>query len=378
MQIARSELYRLVSERPLSKVAPDLGISPTALAQLCKSNQVPYPGSGYWTRKSLGMPVELGPLPLSDQGIVQIEVVRRATHKRALPTSANKTAVQNPIERPVEASPIPSVVVPARLTKPHHIIVEWLQDREERTKRAAKSRDHWERRMAPLPWTDLDHRRHRILDTVFKAVEARGGAVATSAKGLLRVTIDGEKIEFQVREKARQVKFPADGKTRRYPATELVGTGLLVFAIKTYLRGPYNEEWKETEKRPLEAQVSQIVDRLFEGAKILKAWHIEKEEEAERWRLERERRAELERRRKLDQARKAELVKMIDQWQTAKRLREYLTVITSSPYDADQLIGDMSVGDWLTWAENFVSEQEAQTGTAAGLFEALNSVVATA
>ena len=34
------------------------------------------------------------------------------------------------------------------------------------------------------------------------------------------------------------------------------------------------------------AELPKIVDRLFEEARILKAWHIEQEQEQERWRQE--------------------------------------------------------------------------------------------
>src|SRR5689334_1039166 len=63
MRISRFELYELVSKSPLSKVAPGLGVSATALAEICRAHNVPYPGSGYWTRKSLGQAVTLDPLP---------------------------------------------------------------------------------------------------------------------------------------------------------------------------------------------------------------------------------------------------------------------------------------------------------------------------
>ena len=58
-QLRRAELYRRVCEMPLSKLAPQLGISATALAAVCKAHQVPYPGSAYWTRRSLGLEAEL-------------------------------------------------------------------------------------------------------------------------------------------------------------------------------------------------------------------------------------------------------------------------------------------------------------------------------
>ncbi|RVH92235.1 hypothetical protein CN074_28850 [Sinorhizobium medicae] len=72
MQLTRLELYKRVCDRPVSKVAPDFGISGTALAAICKQYQVPYPGSGYWTRKSLGLPAELPQLPATSDDIIEI------------------------------------------------------------------------------------------------------------------------------------------------------------------------------------------------------------------------------------------------------------------------------------------------------------------
>ncbi|BCH27826.1 hypothetical protein [Mesorhizobium sp. L-8-3] len=72
MQLTRLELYKRVCDRPLSKVAPELGISGTALAAICKRYQVPYPGSGYWTRKSLGLAAELPALPEAPDETIEI------------------------------------------------------------------------------------------------------------------------------------------------------------------------------------------------------------------------------------------------------------------------------------------------------------------
>jgi hypothetical protein len=72
MQLTRLELYQRVCDRPLSKVAPELGISGTALAAVCKRYQIPYPGSGYWTRLSLGLPAELPRLPEASDDVVEI------------------------------------------------------------------------------------------------------------------------------------------------------------------------------------------------------------------------------------------------------------------------------------------------------------------
>ncbi|WEX79425.1 hypothetical protein PYH37_006332 (plasmid) [Sinorhizobium numidicum] len=72
MQLTRLELYKRVCDSPLSKVTPEFGVSGTALAAICKQYQVPYPGSGYWTRKSLGLPAELPTLPAMSDDIIEI------------------------------------------------------------------------------------------------------------------------------------------------------------------------------------------------------------------------------------------------------------------------------------------------------------------
>jgi hypothetical protein len=72
MQLTRLELYKRVCDSPLSKVAPEFGISGTALAAICKQYQVPYPGSEYWTRKSLGLPAKLPMLPATSDDIIEI------------------------------------------------------------------------------------------------------------------------------------------------------------------------------------------------------------------------------------------------------------------------------------------------------------------
>ena len=61
IEITREELYRQVWENPVMQVAQDYGISNVALAKICRKNQVPVPGRGYWARKAAGKTVQLRP-----------------------------------------------------------------------------------------------------------------------------------------------------------------------------------------------------------------------------------------------------------------------------------------------------------------------------
>ncbi len=94
MQISRYNLYKLVSASPLSKLSVELGISGTALAALCKRYQVPYPGSGYWTRRSLGIDAELPTLPDGPDETIEITAVSQKP--RAPRTSRNRPSKNEP------------------------------------------------------------------------------------------------------------------------------------------------------------------------------------------------------------------------------------------------------------------------------------------
>jgi hypothetical protein len=85
MRLTRLELYTRVCSAPLSKLAPEFGISATALAAVCKQHQIPYPGSGYWTRQSLGLAAELPLLPEGfDDPIELIAQIGKPRQKRAI------------------------------------------------------------------------------------------------------------------------------------------------------------------------------------------------------------------------------------------------------------------------------------------------------
>jgi hypothetical protein len=87
--------------------------------------------------------------------------------------------------------------------------------------------------MAPAPLSDIERRRHKILDGLFRALEGKGAKISEAEKGLLCVTINGEKIDFQIREKNRQVKVLLEDSRSSYRSQEFVGTGKRVFAIRT-------------------------------------------------------------------------------------------------------------------------------------------------
>jgi hypothetical protein len=64
--ITRSDLYRRVWEKPLSRLAPEFGLSDNGLRKLCKRHDIPIPARGYWARAAAGQAVKSTKLPRPD------------------------------------------------------------------------------------------------------------------------------------------------------------------------------------------------------------------------------------------------------------------------------------------------------------------------
>lgn len=62
-KLTREELYALVWDRPMTKLAKEFGLSDVALHKICRKHDIPTPPLGYWAKKAHGKPVTNTPLP---------------------------------------------------------------------------------------------------------------------------------------------------------------------------------------------------------------------------------------------------------------------------------------------------------------------------
>ena len=65
-QLSRQELYELVWNKPITKLAKEFGISDVGLAKTCRRHNIPLPQRGYWSKLQNQRPVPDTPsLPAS-------------------------------------------------------------------------------------------------------------------------------------------------------------------------------------------------------------------------------------------------------------------------------------------------------------------------
>jgi hypothetical protein len=58
----REELYELVWQEPMVKVAQRFSVSDVAVAKACRRHKIPLPGRGHWARIAAGQTITRPPL----------------------------------------------------------------------------------------------------------------------------------------------------------------------------------------------------------------------------------------------------------------------------------------------------------------------------
>jgi len=269
--VSRERLYEQVWEKPMSRLAAAYGISGNGLAKICDRLKIPYPPRGYWAKKAVGQKVVQYRLP-EPAGDTPSDVTISPTPPPAPPPQLPKEA-EDKLNAARERTK--AVIVPERLGRPHAIIAGWIDER--RRQREDARRDPWRsRRLSEYSFTEMDHRRHRILNSLFKTLEQHGFKVKLGDRREVYFEIERERMDFKLREKQRQVRRPLTDDEKRYGfmrergwVQELQPTDILIFTLETRLVDGAKHEWRDGDQS-LEAQLPDIISLLLLAGPILK------------------------------------------------------------------------------------------------------------
>jgi hypothetical protein len=350
--LTREELYRQVWETPMIRLGEKYGISGNGLKKICNRLDVPYPPLGYWAKLRAGKPTKVPALPEATS--TTPADVRISPTPPASPGPALDPGIAEQLRTAREKAA--DVVVPESLRRPHPLIAAWLEEHARKLAEARRDRNIWGSAYRPEPFTELDRRQQRILDTLFKAVEKRGFAVKGEAPYQLWLEVGKERIDFSLRERMKQVKRPLNDFEKRSPfysdkpwRRETVSAGDLIFTIKTYIETGLTKEWREGERR-LEEQMSEIVSVLSIAGPILREQR-RRAEEAERERREEEHRLYEERaKRQQDENRWRRFVELAARWEEAALAARFIEALRELPADGVEAFGGRTAGEWLDWA----------------------------
>jgi hypothetical protein len=360
-RVSRAELYALVWQTPMSRLAVEFGITGNGLAKICDRLAVPYPPRGYWAKKEAGKPVIALQLPARMHGIPEsADIYPTPTKPAPSPDVRARVAAAT--------ATVAEIVVPETLEGLHPKVNGWFAEH----RREQKEREQENRRHKNDPWAwispleELTHRdlyRFRVSSAIFKAVEKAGGKVENAPiTGKVSFLVSGQRIECSIVEKMLKPIGRRSGDTATWTAypehhqAGLQSSGFLRVSITTYLPGK-QPQWIEAPDKKMADMLPEIVGAIVGAGSRLIELQREREEDARRHREEQARRLEQQRLKEIDDRSWAKFREQAADWEERGRLLAFVAELQRRlETEGDLQIGDRSLREWIAWAYAKIAE----------------------
>lgn len=376
--VSREELYTLVWQRPMSRLAEEFGISGNGLAKICDRMDVPCPPRGYWAKKEAGKPVVTFKLPPRKDGVPQATDIHPTPPKPAPLPEAEKLIA-------AATEKIEGIVVSDGLEDAHPRVKAWivehkkLQKEREQESRRRRHETWWTPQLLP-DLTERDLYRFRVTSAIFSSIEKAGGRIDKSPiTGRMTFQIAGHGVECSIVEKLVKSLKQHD-ETRKWTAypdhhqSGLDSSGFLRVSITTYLDGR-QPQWIETHKTKIGDMLPEIVGTIMAAGPILENQKREREEREKRHREEEARRYEARRLKEIDDKRWNKFCQLAANWEERDRLLVFLAEVEKRASGEDDIIvGDSALSDWIAWAKERVEALDPLRRGAAGMFDTISKV----
>jgi hypothetical protein len=398
VKLTRQQIYDDIWKMSVAGVARKYNLHYAHLIESCKEADIPFPTSGYWTRKNCGKDVSSEVVSLSGDGSILVDlttndsVVKRIKKRKAEEkTSVKEDFVAPENEAESEKKPKDNEIVVVSETRG---ILEFLEENERekvlnvacsleinentslhkalvqykkriseynvKLKNAQSQRYYNPRYNKPENEPDFFKevsedsikRVMAILDSLFKAVEKLGGSInddlsiqIKNDSVRIRVAESKDKVKHEITKQEAQelLKYEDEKKRYRWASMPKIrqydqvynGRIRIVFDEKKYIR--------DSEKEKLEDRLGDILISLYGKAEENRVAR-ELREEAERKRAEEERRREELRKRKEDEiTRTKELTNKAEDYRIASEIRAYINAMIENG-------NEKATSEWIEWA----------------------------
>jgi hypothetical protein len=328
------------------RLGPQYGITGTGLAKICERLNVPYPPAGYWLRVNAGKSPEKTILPPAGEGVPD-DVTISPTPERSKDELEAEANFADALEK------FKTVQVCANLRGQHPVVAGLIAEHDRRFREAKREQRRWGHTSSRVePLTELDHRRHRILNTFLK----EAGKVGFTEVTVGSLQSGKNRVDFSLQEYRRQFRRPLkpDERSVFNPdqkwTQEKSATGELRFKFLTGLWRGAQSLWADSPDVPLENAISQILATLVAGLPFLEQKRIAEEERKRRQTEAEQKRQQEAARRKIERNRWRRALELSDRRHAANGLRSLIAEIEARPTMGDDpLAGGRSRDEWLAW-----------------------------
>jgi hypothetical protein len=334
----RQELYDLVWNQSLTKLAPKFHIEPHGLKEICVENEIPLPTRGYWSKVRFNKKVVKPTLPKIESEHPKINLDPTQQHKK-FRTDYHKRAFE------LEQNKNLKFKVPKRITSYHPIVrnTKKLLDKIDDSKgkiqfwKASRESD-----ILPIH-TDkvLRPRAFRFMDTFIRILEAMGHKI-TFEYGQCHAEMFGQKTEINLRQKVYRIRTKDENGWGRdsWEASDKL----------EFQAGPsFNQKkWIDNTKRKLEECLPEIVAWIEKDCRY---WHDLRARQAieENKRLLQQQKIEsIKEAEELEQSKVNQLLLHAEDWNKAQMIERYVDEIEKLAILAKGIPPDKQ--DYISWA----------------------------
>lgn len=373
IKLNREELYERVWREPISRIAPQYGISDVGLKKICRKLRIPTPPRGYWAKLQFGQKIKRIPLPKLKGGeLSTYEIHRQHKEEKVQEFGPEATEI---IEK--EKASSGGIRVPKRLTSPHPLVRE---TRSVLTK--AEPDDYgvlrpWRKRYLYIRvGPDSLNRALCIMHALIKEFESRGFPISIKIDGdrhpTTYVEILGEKVQFALREKVRRMEHIPTEKERRdikrgFPhfvhRWDYTPTGKFALIIDDWGTNGQRKQWSDGRTQTVEDLLHDFLIGAVKFADVKRQKRELREEQQRQWREEQRIREEREQQRRAEEERLRNLELQAQQWTKSQQLRAYIQEVAklaSLRPQSDVFQPDLD--RWLSWAKEHAGRLDPLTG----------------
>lgn len=337
--LTRQELYDLVWENPLSKLAKKYNLSDNGLRKVCKKLDIPLPKNGYWQKIQYNKKVSKEKLPVNNTVETSIILKFRDNSETIINGEGNEL---NHLTKELQNVLKDTIVFPEKLTKPHQLIIDAKND----LKTKEPSYQHniiglLNTSSGILNITVAPQSVKRALlfmDVFIKALQKRGHKIIVE-KGS-KIVIDNIELGFGLRERLKRKIV----KGTYYDSTELYPSNILSLSLYVYPA----KEWTDTNTSKLEDKIPNIIAKLELQAVKEKQDAIDREI----WHQEYERRQKIEQefkaRKEKEIIKTKNLLSDAEKFDKATIYRNFINATEQKAIQENRLTEELK--DWIKWA----------------------------
>ncbi|MDZ4852176.1 MAG: hypothetical protein SGI77_23045 [Pirellulaceae bacterium] len=350
--ISRAELFEALWQKPMTQLSEQWGISRKEIVQLCEQYSIPRPPNGYWAQLNWGTAPERPTLPTLDiADLIELDAFRKQFEK---PTSIVQSPAAAGKEAHIQSKDCGKVQisVPDQLTNPHRFVKRLKSTNPSTAKELSNSGSSSNSNERVVQsWVSVSkpqfQRALRIADTLLKHWETRGFEV--SVNGCLKSSDEDDEIAFSITETYKRVEKPK--KDHYWREWDHVPTGVLTVEVHCEHFDLLRRRWSDGKVQKLETLIGSFLDAIPKYLAEIKQSRLDKECEQRQKKKADDRRLLQKQEVENENARRAELMKFVEEWETAQRIRRYLAAVDERLTEADASPSDPAALDrWLGWA----------------------------